>query len=477
MKIIIRSLSILFMYFHTAILIAVEATISVPEQPNIVFILVDDMSWSDLGVYGNGFHETPNIDGLATEGMRFTNAYAAAPVCSPTRASIMSGQYPARVGITDYIPGAWRPYAKVVTPKNRHQQLPLSVTTIGEALSNSGYVTGYFGKWHLGTERVKPWHQGFDQAEVYAGYRSHYDLNGSLITREKKQIDDKRNAADYITEKSVEFIKNHKDKPFFLFISYFVPHLPLQSEPELIAKYQRKPKPETGASHPIYAAMVEHADTSVGEVLSALDQVGIKDNTVVIFFSDNGGLIRNKSKVYNTDVTVTSNLPLRGQKGTLYEGGIRVPLIVRWPRVVIPGGISDDIVSSVDFFFTILEMTGADIPGPGLDGRSFVASLRGSEVNERTLFWHYPHYYHTVPQSAVRKGNYKLIESLEDGSLELYNLLTDVGESRNLVQREEKKLYELKQLLDSWRTSVSADIPGINPDFDKDRIEEYQRFD
>ena len=479
MKSIINLLVVCFMIFSAVALQAASDTGLVDRPANVIFILVDDMGWSDLGIYGNQFHETPNIDSLAMAGMRFTNAYAAAPVCSPSRASIMTGQYPARVGITDFIPGTWRPYARVLTPRNRQQQLPLSATTVGEALRADGYATGYFGKWHLGKGGVEPWHQGFDQGEVYDGYKSHYDLSGSLITREKKPLDpgdDKRNATDYITEKSVEFVKNHKDKPFFLFISYFVPHLPLQSEPELIAKYERKPKPEGGASHPVYAAMMEHADLAVGEVLSILEQEDLQDNTIVIFFSDNGGLIKTIDKNYNAEVTVTSNLPLRGEKGTLYEGGIRVPLIVRWPGVVSPGSVSDDVVSSVDFFPTILEMTGDATPAAALDGRSFVASLRGNRVTERTLFWHYPHYHHAAPQSAVRQGDYKLIESLEDGSLELYNLPADVGESRNLAQREEGQLRELKQLLDSWRKSVAADMPKINPDFDKDRTGEYRRF-
>jgi arylsulfatase A len=310
------------------------------KKPNFVFILIDDMGWSDLTCYGSKFHETRNIDRLAKQGMRFTDAYAACPVCSPTRASILAGQYPARVGITDFIPGHYRPWAKLTVPENR-LQLPLESVTIAEVLKEHGYATCYIGKWHLGGKPYLPDKQGFDS--VIADVRNQND----------KQV------ASF-TDEAIRFIEGHADKPFLLYLSHHTVHIPLEAPQELVEKYQNKLKPGNGVNNPVYAAMVEHLDHSVGQILGKLGELGLDDRTVVMFFSDNGGL---RQRYDGKGEIVTSNAPLRDEKGTLYEGGIRVPLIIRWPGEVKAGATCSTPVSSVDFYPTILELAGAQ---PGL---------------------------------------------------------------------------------------------------------------
>ncbi|MCH9021427.1 MAG: sulfatase, partial [Planctomycetes bacterium] len=384
------------------------------QKPNIVFILVDDLGWSDLGCYGNRFHETPHIDRLAQEGMRFTDAYAACPVCSPTRASILSGQYPARLGLTDFISGHWRPWEKLRVPINRQQYLPLESVTIAEALNPAGYISGMFGKWHLGGQNHYPDQQGFDSMLLYHG--KHFRFR----TTPPMKVDKNEYLADVLTDRSERFLEKNKDRPFFLYLSHYAVHIPLQAKRELIEKYQAKPKPNKGVNNPTYAAMVEHVDTSVGRVLKKLDELDLSKNTIVIFFSDNGGLRQNFRK---TGPIVTTNAPLRDEKGTLYEGGIREPLIVRWPGVVRPGSTCDEPVTSVDFYPTFLEITQAQKDRDHtLDGKSITALLKQSgSLDREAIYWHYPHYHHSSPAGAIRAGSWKLIEFYEDGRLELYN--------------------------------------------------------
>ena len=426
-------------------------------KPNIIFILIDDMGWTDLACYGSKFHETPNIDRLARQGMRFTDAYAACPVCSPTRASILAGQYPARVGITDFIPGHQRPWEKLIVPQNR-LQLPLEAITIPEALKEQGYATAHIGKWHLGGQPYFPEHQGFDTA-IQKG-----------TNRNDKQVTS-------FTDSAIEFIQANPDKPFFLHLSHHSVHIPLEAPQELIDKYENKAKPTTGVNNPTYAAMVEHLDNNIGRIIKKLDELNLAERTIVIFFSDNGGLYQPFGGYRGNREAVTTNEPLRDEKGTLYEGGIREPLIVRWPGVVKPGTTCSALVTSVDFYPTFLEIVGAKAdPAHVLDGQSILPLLRHSGTLKRDcVYWHYPHYHHSTPAGAIRQGDWKLIEFYEDGRLELYNLKRDISEKNNLATKLPERAAEMQQKLAAWRKSVGAKMPTPNPDYDPARAQEWGR--
>ena len=463
--------------FLLVTLLVLSAGCTAEEQPtrppNIVFILIDDLGWADLPAYGNHFHETPNIDRMVREGMRFVNAYAAAPVCSPTRASIQSGQYPARVGVTDFITGHWRPFERFTVPKNRNQYLPLEIKTMAESLKEAGYITGYFGKWHLdklGEDGYGPWEQGYDEAIVSRG--GHFNLENRLSPPQEVTPEDY--LTDVLTDKSLDFIETHKDRPFFLMLSHYAVHIPLHAKEALIQKYESKPKPDEGINNPIYAAMIEHVDESVGRILDGLDERGLGENTLVVFFSDNGGL---RERFDQADgVIVSTNAPLRDEKGTLYEGGIRVPMIVRWPGVVAAGSTSEEIVSSVDLYPTFLAAAGTQTPTDlTLDGINIMPALQGEAQSDRPIFFHYPHYHHSTPAGAVRMGDYKLVEFFGDDRIELYNLANDIGESVNLEQELPEKTIELRQMLHTWQQSVSAEMPVLNPDFDESRRQEWGR--
>jgi len=438
------------------------------QKLNFIFILIDDMGWTDLGCFGSKFYETPNIDRLAAEGLKFTNAYAACPVCSPTRASVMTGRYPARLRLTDWIPGRkqW-PAARLLTPQF-NQQLPLEEVTIAEALKPAGYASASIGKWHLGGEGYSPETQGFDLniggtfRGSPASYWGPFDLPGL-----KGGSSD-----DYLTERlsteALKFVEKNSDRPFVAYLPHFAVHIPLQARQKLIEHYRAKAKPGDPQHDATYAAMVQSVDEAVGQMMKKLDELGIAERTVIFFTSDNGGLIHEGSR----KEPVTSNLPLRAGKGHLYEGGIRVPLIVRWPGVVKPGSVCHVPVSSVDHFPTMLELAGArpDAAHP-VDGRSLAPLLKqaGSKaLDQRPLFWHYPHYSNQggVPSAAVRLGDYKLIEFYEDSRLELFNLADDLGEQKNLIRRQPKKATELHELLKKWRASVDAAMPQLNPNYD-----------
>jgi len=460
-------------------------------KPNIVFILADDLGWSDLPVYGNKFNEAPNLGKLAKEGMRFTNAYSASPVCSPTRASIMSGQYPARVGIIDWIPGHWRPYEEVVVPSNQTQYLPGEIETIGEALKKTGYKTGYFGKWHLGEgTKYHPLSQGYEEANVGQGYYK------TKFDPPREQSSDKI-ISERLADFGIDFIEKHKKEPFFLFIANWDVHCMLDSDPALINKYQKKERVDGYPCNAVYAAMIEQMDRSHGRLLDKLKSCGLDENTIVIFTSDNGGiisenqypgveedrmqmLIPDKRHIYKDSplqYIATTNVTLRSEKGSLYEGGIRVPLLVRWPAKVKAGTQSKAIISSVDFYTTFLELAGAGKPEPQtLDGVSFLPALvNGKFDKDRAIFWHYPVYHHDVPGSAVRKGDWKLIENLVDGSVKLYNLSIDNSESTDLSRVFPKKTTELFSLLKEWQKEVKAEFPKPNPNFDKKRRDEWAK--
>jgi uncharacterized sulfatase len=464
------------LYLAVAVCAAMLCTVCSPrsQKPNIVFILIDDLGWADIGCYGNERHQTPNIDRLANQGMRFTDAYAAAPVCSPTRASIHSGQYPAHVGIIDFIPGHWRPYEKLTVPSNRTQYLPNDIPTIASMLKTAGYRTAHFGKWHLGWGDYGPEHRGFDVTTPPDTVTKKKPRPQSTVewlqtidvtTNNPKDV-------DRLTQLSLEFMEDNKEEPFFLYLSHRTVHIPLAAKPTTVEKYESVPQ-DGDFIHPVYSAMVEEMDESVGKVLQKLDDLGVSDNTIVIFFSDNGGLVQDYLQV---GPICTTNKPLRGEKGTVYEGGIREPLIVRWPGKVAANTTSEVPVSSVDFYPTLLDILDlADPVEHDLDGASLLPVLeqRAHELASRALYWHYPVYHHGAPAGAIREGDYKLIENFEDGSIELYNLRKDIGETIDLASEVPEKANDLQQKLHSWREAIGAELPVPNPDFNPERRLEW----
>jgi arylsulfatase A-like enzyme len=446
------------------LLLAAPAWAKAPEaKPNFVFILIDDMGWRDLGCYGTTVYETPHCDQLASQGMRFTNAYAACPVCSPTRASILTGKYPARLHLTDWLPGNGdRPSHKLLRPRFQ-QFLPLEEVTIAKALKPQGYTSGCIGKWHLGGEAYSPEKHGFDvniggtHAGTAPGGYFQFDTP-TLKLRDGEYLTDR------LTEEAEQFIEKNKDKPFFLYLAHYGVHTPYQAKAEVIAKYKAKIKPGQEQNNPIYAAMVESVDDSVGRIARKLEQLKLTDRTIVVFFSDNGGLSYTGSKT----PPATSNDPLREGKSYLYEGGIRVPLIVCWPGRVKPGSVCHVPVASVDFFPTMLEITGSlNAPKQVGDGISLVPLLKGEGGKPRAIYWHYPHYNSNgnKPGGAIREGDFKLIEFYEDGKLELYNLKEDIGEKNDLAVKMPDKAKELHQLLKDWRKAVDAQMMTPNPDY------------
>ena len=455
-------------------------------RPNIVFILADDMGCADLPVYGNRFNEAPRLTRMAENGIRFTDAYAACPVCSPTRASIISGQYPARVGIIDFISGHWRPYEEVIVPTNRTQYLPAEIITLGETMKEAGYTTGYFGKWHLGNrEEHYPGNQGFDEVNVYrgGGYFNYASRMSNPIQVEPGTV-----LSEALTDLGADFMERHREKPFFLFLAHYDVHVQLDADSVLIEKYLDKEKVKGYPCNAVYAAMVEHVDRSAGRILDKLEELDLSEKTMVVFFSDNGGLISrydgrplladSKKHLYEGDTLLyvaSSNAPLRAEKGTLYEGGIREPLIVCWPGTIEPGTVSDAIVSSVDFYPTFARLAGVPLPEEQeFDGESLLPVLAGDEPDaERAIFWHYPVYHHDRPASAIRKGGWKLVHDLTGDSTILYNLATDIGETHDLSRSNPEKTKELMTMLDRWRKEVEAEFPVPNPAFDPEKRHQW----
>jgi arylsulfatase A len=423
-------------------------------KPNIVFILLDDMGWTDLGCFGSKFYQSPNIDRLAAQGIKFTEAYAACPVCSPTRASILTGKYPARLHLTDWLPGrADRPDQKLARPVFL-KQLPLEELTLAEALKPAGYVSGAFGKWHLGGKGFLPQDQGFDASDPD-------DARG----RSPGSSDDEKGEFG-LTEAALKFIGENKEKPFFLYLPYNSVHIPLGARHELVEKYEKRIQPGANHTNAVYAAMIESVDAQIGRILARLDELKLADRTVIFFMSDNGGLHVREQQ----NIKVTSNVPLRAGKGFLYEGGIRVPLIVRWPGRVKPGTVCRDAVVSVDFFPTILEIAGVKVsPQQVLDGESIVPLLKETaKPRQREIYWHYPHYANQggPPGGAIRDGDFKLIEFYEDNHVELYNVREDMNERNNLAYKNKAKAQELANKLAAWRQQVGAQMMRPDPDFD-----------
>jgi len=453
-------------------------------RQNVVFFLVDDLGWRDLGCYGSSFYDTPRIDQLASEGMRFTQAYAACPVCSPTRVSIMTGKYPVRLGTTDWF-GAPQPETAHLHPTGKNpllpapyvDHMPLEETTIAEALEAAGYTTFFAGKWHLGGEGFYPENQGF--AFNRGGYEKGSPVSYFSPYGNPKLEDGPagEHLPDRLARESVRFLEQHGNQPFLLFLSFYSVHTPLQGRQDLVEKYRKRVEErgiaKTGfvderghavrqlQNHPVYAAMVEAMDQAVGTVLDALDRLGLTDTTAVFLTSDNGGLST------MGEGAPTSNVPLRAGKGWLYEGGTRVPLVVRWPGVTRPGGECDQPVISTDYYPTILEMAGlAAMLAQHVDGQSLVPLLRGGTLPaSRPIFWHYPHYGNqgAFPGGAIRKGDFKLIEFFEDGHQELYNLRLDPGERHDLSGEQPDVRNELADMLHAWQRETGARFPTPNP--------------
>lgn len=464
-------------------------------RPNIVFILVDDMGWKDLGCYGSDFYETPNIDRLAAEGMRFTDAYAAAPVCSPTRASILTGKYPATVGITDWIDamGRLHPAKGRVIDVPYLKALPTGEYCLPRALKNAGYRTWHVGKWHLGGKGHLPEDHGFDIN--FGG--SHDGSPGSGGYFSPWSIEPLRNAdvpdgtylTDYLTDIAADLIKEDNDAPFFLYMSYYTVHTPIQAKEDKIAKYRAKAQRmgldkvktlEEGEhfpcehkkdqrvvrrlvqSDPVYAAMIESLDENVGRLLQTISESGQDDNTIVIFTSDNGGLA-------TAEGSPTCNAPLAEGKGWMYEGGTREPLFIRWPGKVKAGSVTSEPVTSPDFYPTVLEAAGIENSrGQAVDGASLVSLLKGEGTPKRdAIFWHYPHYGNQggTPGASVRSGKHKLIEFFEDNRVEVYDLENDPGEKADISDSRPKLTEQLRMKLHQWQQDVEAKIPRRNPDW------------
>ncbi len=442
---------------------------------NIVLFLIDDLGWMDLGCQGSTYYQTPNIDKLAAEGVRFTDAYAACAVCSPTRASILTGKYPARLLLTDWLPsGRWKPSSKLIEGR-KIRGLPLEERTLAEALRDAGYQTIHIGKWHLGSEPFcLPQHHGFDiniagnahgaPGQYFFPYQGDWSIPTTSL-RAKWNVLPNGKPGEYLTsrltDEAVNIIKESDEAPFFLYFPHYGVHTPLEAPEELTKKYERTPQHKQQGK-PVYAAMVESIDHSVGRVLDALKSAGKTNDTVIIFTSDNGGFYK-----------ATSNAPLRANKGAYYEGGIRVPLIIKWPGLSQPGRVIHEPVITNDLYPTCLAAAGLSmIPHQHMDGENLAPLLHETETLSRdSLFWHFPHYNKhpsSYPSSVIRKGHWKLIESFDPATVELYNLAEDLGETCNRASTEAKRRDALLGELEAWRQTVGAERMAPNPNFESE---------
>lgn len=450
-----------------------SASLLQAKQPNIVVMLIDDLGWKDVGCYGSNYYKTPNIDKLAAEGIKFTDGYAACAVCSPTRAAILTGKYPARLMLTEWLPsGRWNPKSKLRSGRFL-RALPLEEITLAEALRKAGYRTCIVGKWHLGGEPFNtPAHHGFDVSiaandhgnpgNYFFPYKGSWSIPTTKL-KTKWQLFSEGEKGEYLTDRltdeAIGFIKETKDKPFFLYFSHYGVHTPLQAKKEVTKRYEMVPKKERQGK-PVYAAMVESIDDSMGRIMKTLDELGIDGETLVIFTSDNGGFAR-----------ATNHAPLRGNKGSYYEGGIRVPFIVRWPGIARPGHESSIPVTSMDIYPTCLAAAGQPLhPAQHRDGLNLRKLFDGEKLARDSLFWHYPHYNShpsAVPSSVIRKGKWKLIQTFDPEGMELYHLGKDLSETKNLINSEPEVAAKLKKALEAWRKEVDAEIMEPNPDFNK----------
>ncbi|MHB8903177.1 MAG: sulfatase [Thermoguttaceae bacterium] len=446
-------------------LVGAVPAVAAERGPNIVFVLADDLGWTDLAVQGSKYYETPNIDRLASQGMRLT-CYHNCQNCAPTRAALMSGQYGARTGV--YTVGGigrfdWQ--SRPLRPVDNVENLPLDKITIAQTLKSAGYATGMFGKWHLGQNgEHHPGRRGFDEAIVSMG--AHFNF----ATSPKTEYPEGQYLADFLTDKAVDFIERHKEQPFFLYLPHFAVHSPHEAKQELIDRFS--PKPAAGGhKNPVYAAMIASVDESVGRVMETLDRLELADNTVLIFSSDNGGVGGyQREGIQGGDIT--DNAPLRNGKGSLYEGGTRVPFLVRWPGVTRPASVCETPAIHVDIYPTFLEIAGAEAPANyPLDGASLVPLFRDADapLDRKAIYQHFPGYlgsggntWRTTPVTVVHAGPWKLMEFLEDKHLELYNLADDLGERQNLTGQQPDKAKELHAMMTAWREAIGAPMPTPN---------------
>ena len=470
-----------------------KSTVQAPSasRPNLVFILVDDMGWPDLGCFGNTFNESPHIDRLCREGMRFTDFYAATPVCSSTRSTIQSGQYSTRTGITNFVPGHFRPFERLIEPPINHNLgANPEIQTPGEIFSAAGYATAHFGKWHLEQandlvqkpgQKFPTLHQDKTQLPENRGYQVTERTIPKTFFKQRGQKPVGPKKIDLLTDMSLWFIEQNRDRPFFLTLSHYAVHIPVETTSTSHQKYfnKPKPKPEPGKpdiNNPYYAGMIEDMDRHIGRVLDKLEELGLADNTVVVFTSDNGGLRTLFSSIFSGDgERISSNAPLRDEKGTLYEGGIRVPMIVRWPGKVQPNSVCSEPATTVDLLPTFCQIADVPLPNQKLDGLSLVPLLNSPDTSlaRDAIYFHYPHYHHSRPSGAIREGDMKLIEFFDDGSLELYDLRNDIGESNNLAPKMPDRTAAMQKKLADWRKATSAKMPTLNPDFNPDRRTEW----
>jgi arylsulfatase A-like enzyme len=446
---------------------------SLASAPNFVVFLVDDLGYMDVGANNsNTFYETPNINALASSGLRFTDGYAANPVCSPTRYSLMTGKYPTRVQATNFFAGM---RSGRFDPAPLNSRMPLDEITIAQALHDNGYATFFAGKWHLGdSEEYYPQNRGFDVN--IGGYSRGGPYTGKkyFAPFENPQMKVESPAGDHLPDRlardTASFIEENKERPFLAYLSFYSVHTPLMGRPDLVEKYKQKSAAIVGEEfadeeqvfgdaprqvrilqrHAVYAAMVEAMDQAVGKVLKQLDDSGVADNTIVVFTSDNGGLS-------SSEGSPTSNLPLRGGKGWVYEGGIREPWIIRYPGVTKPGSVSSQPICSIDLFPTIAAAAGIKVEHP-IDGIDIRPALDGGALNRQSLFWHYPHYSNQggIPGGAIREGDYKLIERYEDGRVHLYDLKHDIGESTDLADSMPRRVKQMRDRLHAWYQTVDA---------------------
>jgi arylsulfatase A-like enzyme len=443
-----------------------------PKPLSVVLIVADDLGWTDLGCYGSDFYESPHIDSLARDGVRFTANYSACTVCSPTRAALLTGKYPARLHITDWIPGLPPANPKLIVPEfTKH--LPHEEVTLAERLRDAGYRTASIGKWHLGGREFYPEHHGFDvniagtdQPQPRPGYFAPYAIKTIEQGPQSEYITDR------LGDEAVKFIRAHADRPFFLYLPHFAVHTPIQAKKKLIEHHKSRLKPLMRHTNAPYAAMIDSMDQTVGRIRETLAELGIADRTIIIFTSDNGGRI-----------PTTSNVPLRAGKGSCYEGGVRVPLIVAWPGNAAAGSTCDTPVITMDLFPTILEMLGRPLAADAIcDGVSLVPLLKQTgSLADRALYWHYPHYQHyqlegTTPYGAIRRGHHKLIEFYDDFRVELYNVHEDIGERNNLAAAQPELVSSLRKELHEWRDAVDAQMPVPNPNHDPTKPEDTRNL-
>ncbi|MFC1764825.1 sulfatase [Planctomycetota bacterium] len=441
--------------------------------PNVVVFLVDDLGYMDIGANNpDCFYETPHIDALASSGMRFTDGYAANPVCSPTRYSLMTGKYPTRIDATNFFSGK---RSGTFEPAPLNDNMPLDEITIAQALKTRGYATFFAGKWHLGpSEEYYPQNRGFDIN--IGGYHRGGPYTGMkyFAPFENPEMEEESPAGDHLPDRlareTAQFIDEHKDTPFFAYLSFYSVHTPLMGRPDLVTKYRAKAAAINGQEfadeeqilgnkprkvrilqkHAVYAAMVEAMDEAVGKVLKQLEDSGVTENTLVIFTSDNGGLSTSEG-------LPTSNLPLRGGKGWIYEGGIREPWIIRYPGVTKAGSISAEAICSIDLYPTVASVAGVEIDHL-IDGLDLMDVLKGDSLNRQSLYWHYPHYSNQggIPGGAIREGDYKLVERYEDGRVHLYNLKDDIGEKHDLSAEYPVRVAQMRARLHTWYQAVDA---------------------